>query len=148
MKDRLRKLAPKITINREMCKNGCYLFDPVNDASVKICPVCTTARSGKQLKMVSIGQKIAHLLTNPETREMLKNDSCNQDCMDSNNAEKSYTDIHDGETYKKLQSTQMKNEYDIGIILNVDGFTSNESSESMHIINCIVQNFDPSIRYS
>ena len=148
MKTCLRNLAPKMTIKCEMCANGCYLFDPIADASVVKCPECSKPRSEKQLKMVSIGQKLAHLLSNEEVREAMEYGCSNSTSTGSDGSETVYNDIHDGKSYKEQKNGHLKNKFDIGVVINVDGFTSNVSSESMHIINCIIMNFDPSIRYS
>lgn len=147
MKTCLRNLVPKMTVKREMCANGCYLFDPITDANVVKCPKYFKPRSGKQLKMVSIGQKLAHLLSNEEVREAMKYGCRNSTSTGSDGFETVYNDIHDGKTYKEQKNGHLKNKFDIGVVINVDGFTSNVSSESMHIINCIIMNFDPSIRY-
>ncbi|KAG1457474.1 hypothetical protein G6F56_006598 [Rhizopus delemar] len=131
-----------------MCPNGCYLFDPVTDAGVVKCPEYSKPRSGKQLKMVSIGQKLAHLWPNKEVREAMKYRYSNSTSTGTDNSETVYNDIHDGKTYKEQKNGHLKNKFDIGVVINVGGFTSNVSSESMHIIKCIIMNFDPSIRYS
>ena len=131
---------------QEKCPRGCYLYDSFDDVSLVVCPLCKTPRCGKQQKFVSIGQKLAQVLTNEEKRDLLSQGRHEREPVVTQDGKKIYSDIFDGETYNKLKIEHFKDQYDIGIVLHIDGFKPGTSHEASHIINCIIMNFDPSIR--
>lgn len=129
-----------------MCDDGCYLFDSKTDGDMIQCPICKKPRNGKIVKMARIGQKLANLLSNADMRQMLKEGRNDREEPRTEEGEKVYGDYFDGEVYSELKKTHFQGEYDIGVSLHIDGYQSKNSTETMCIINCIIMNFDPSIR--
>lgn len=146
LKARLQKLSPDLVHKHEMCDDGCYLFNPKTDGNMIQCPICKKPRNGKIVKMARIGQKLANLLSNSDMRQMLKEGRSAREEPQTEEGEKIYGDYFDGEVYSELKKTHFQGEYDIGVSLHIDGYQSKDSTETMCIINCIIMNFDPSIR--
>lgn len=146
LKARLQKLSPDLVHKHEMCDDGCYLFDSKTDGDMIQCPICKKPRNGKIVKMARIGQKLANLLSNADMRQMLKEGRNDREEPRTEEGEKVYGDYFDGEVYSELKKTHFQGEYDIGVSLHIDGYQSKNSTETMCIINCIIMNFDPSIR--
>ncbi|KAG1452576.1 hypothetical protein G6F56_007781 [Rhizopus delemar] len=148
LKTRLQKLSPDLVYKHEMCDDGCYLFDSKTDGDMIQCPICKKPRNGKIVKMACIGQKPANLLSNADMRQMLKERKNDREEPRTEEGEKVYGGYFDGEVYSELKKTYFQGEYDIGVSLHIDGYQSKNSTETMCIINCIIMNFDPSIRYT
>ncbi|KAG1471294.1 hypothetical protein G6F56_002209 [Rhizopus delemar] len=95
LKRRLQKLAPNIMKTQEKCPRGCYLYDSFDDVSLVVCPLCKTPRCGKQQKFVSIGQKLAQVLTNEEKRDLLSQGRHEREPVVTQDGKKIYSDIFD-----------------------------------------------------
>jgi hypothetical protein len=94
------------------------------------------------MKMMSIGDHIASLLSNDETRKSLHY-AYNRETLPGY-----ITDYFDGEQYKQFKA---KNNFtcpdDIAMVLYVDGFvTQKKSKQELVIVHVLILNFDPSIR--
>ena len=65
--------------------------------------------------------------------------------ISSNDPEKVYNDIFDGELYKEqCKLGRFDNPLDIALKIDIDGFTSKNSSVHMTMIHAVVLNFDMS----
>jgi hypothetical protein len=135
-----------------MCSKGCYLYDIQDDKNLSNCPVCFATRSKattKVQKFRRITEKIAELIVNDDIREALlyrhTNYAPNSIAVnrESNDPEKEYNDIFDGELYKtQCRLGMFNNPLDIALKIDIDGFTSKYSNIHMTMIHVVVLNFD------
>ena len=133
----------------EVCQNGCKLFGLLEDE--QLCPHCQAARyqdSNTQvprstMKLMSIGDLLAQMLANSNTRQLLQH-RANREVVPG-----VIRDVFDGECYKDLLSKGLfSNPNDIAVGLFTDGFVNQHTSRSSYtIVHVIIFNFDPSIRY-
>lgn len=135
----------------DVCPSGCKLFKLTGNEQK--CPHCNqerfkVGRSGEALvpsctmKMMSIGDQLAKLLSNDDHREKLHFRHKRVDLPGY------ITDYFDGENYKALKAANMFNSPDdIAIVLYVDGFvTQKKSKQGLVIVHVLVLNYDPSLR--
>ncbi|KAI8966976.1 hypothetical protein BDF20DRAFT_903515 [Mycotypha africana] len=144
-----KRLPTNFAVQHEICSSGCYLFDPIQDAKLTICPMCSTLRTKQKfVKIVSLKDKIAQLLCSDDFRSEIEyRDDNFGDVMDDDDDNKVYTDIFSGEVYKNLQQQGLfQNVHDIALALSIDGFSSRSSRTSMVIVDAVILNLPPSIR--
>lgn len=149
--------SQKLTKKYDVCKNGCYLYEK-EDATTTVCPSgCGENRykpssrtPQQQMTCVSIGAALAEMLYDDDTRDLfLYKSDCDSGNSESllNGATGNHTDIFSGEIYKELVNSRVIDSNDICLVFYVDGYEhKHKSNHSCTMINCLVMNFDPSIR--
>lgn len=133
----------------DVCMNGCKLYG-LNDNNTH-CTYCraerysseSTATPKASMKIMSIGDILAGMLANPETKELFKYRS------ERESINGLYKDIFDGQDYKDMKNRgYFESPDDIAIALFTDGFTNQHKGKRTYtIVHAIILNLDPSIRY-
>ena len=132
----------------DVCQNGCKLFK-MNDDSDDSCKFCKKGRysadekkKAQTMKIISIGDHLAGMLSNPKTRDMF---SYRTDRLEEQGV---YKDVFDGQVYKDLKKDgQFEGELDIAVALFVDGFVhQKKGKQSKTIVHALIYNIEPSER--
>lgn len=149
LENRLARRLPVQSHQYEVCSNGCELFQK-NDTQTTSCPKCKppryteTNRPVRQMKMFSIGDQIARLLSNKKTRDLMKYRS-NYRSQDG-----VYKDVFDGKEYKDLKENTdlFSGEDDVALALFVDGFSAgkNHNGHKLAILHVVNMNIPPEHR--
>lgn len=94
------------------------------------------------MTIMSIGERLAQMLADPKTNELLQYRSERQSVPGE------ISDIFDGENYKDLvRRGFFTNPNDIAVGLFTDGFVNQRKGKSSYtIVHIIIFNIDPSIR--
>ncbi|SAM06222.1 hypothetical protein [Absidia glauca] len=135
-KQLLHSLCPVKPVSYDICRRGCFLFD-----SEVECPKCHASRYKTEgpLNTPIIGnpaRQMKSLLYHSHTRNLLLNNFDNDTDV--------YKDIFDGSIFKGCDRSAS----DLFIGLYIDGFfTNNKQSQSLELIQLVLYNFPPSIRY-
>jgi hypothetical protein len=135
----------------DVCVNGCKLYNlNDNDSSCRHCfsqRLDNTNKPISTIKIMSIGDILSRLISNPITRQELhyRHHYDNREIGDSG----VIGDVFDGEEYKLMKSNHaFICEDDIAISLFNDGFVVDKrGSRLFTIIHVIVNNYDPRCRF-
>lgn len=133
----------------EVCPKGCKLYGLTDNQLC--CPHCQEPRykdalnlvPRSSMKIMSIGDILAQMLADDQTRELLGY-RANRQVQPG-----TITDVFDGKNYTDLLSKgYFRNSHDIAVGLFTDGFVNQHKGKSSYtIVHVIIYNFDPSIRY-
>lgn len=139
------KKAIPLALSRsfDVCSKGCFLYNTGVD--IDECPVCKTT-TRKSTKILSIGDKMVEILCSKDIRDNLIQ---RQREIKSNDT--IFGDIYDGEIFKTLYKDQILNNDDdilnLYLKIDIDGFTSSHSHNSLVMIHGVLLNLDSSERY-
>ena len=94
------------------------------------------------MKIISIGDHLAGMLSNPKTRDMF---SYRTDRLEEQGV---YKDVFDGQVYKDLKKDgQFEGELDIAVALFVDGFVHQKKGKRLKtIVHALIYKIEPSER--
>ena len=135
----------------DICPNGCRLYQK-NDRDTLTCSNCELPRykdvdaenPSRQMKMMSVGDRMANVLANDRFRMLMKYRH-NYQYEDS-----VYKDYFDGEEYKSLKANTdfFSSEDDVAIALFFDGFQPGKATtgDKLSIIHLVNLNFPPELR--
>lgn len=98
----------------------------------------------KTMKMMSLGDQLARLVGNDDSRKKLHFRANRQTVPGE------MSDYFDGAEYKRLQALHFfQSPDDIAIALFLDGFVNQKKSkQEMTLVHVMILNYDPSIRYN
>ncbi|KAG2191773.1 hypothetical protein INT47_000262 [Mucor saturninus] len=150
-----RRLAGKVNVRShhyDVCPQGCQLFQK-NDEETLNCSSCnetryanlTTRRPSRQMKMMSVGDRIASVLANDRFRELMKYRHNYQF------EENVYKDYFDGQEYQSLKADTrfFSSEDDVAMALFFDEFQPGKAAtgDKLSIIHLVNLNFPPEYRF-
>ncbi|OAD67741.1 hypothetical protein PHYBLDRAFT_174069 [Phycomyces blakesleeanus NRRL 1555(-)] len=138
----------------DICVNACKLYN--NTQNKEECPHCDSKRFMeatddtlahlvlvKTMKMMSLGNQLARLLSNSDTRKKLHY-RANRQLISSD-----LSDYFDGEEYRALKTQHLFQSPDnVAVALFLDGFVNQKKSkQQLTIVHAMILNYDPLIRY-
>ena len=139
-----------LTRKYEICPNGCYMYDSIDDRDKINCPHCKSSRTSKKyLQMVNFRDKIARLIGNKETRTMIDEYAAEVEAEQSQTGAHVYTDLFSGSVYDDLHNKGIvKDKYQLKFMLQIDGFSKSKSAKgsSFVIVHCLCLSIHPSMR--
>ncbi|OAD78838.1 hypothetical protein PHYBLDRAFT_73863 [Phycomyces blakesleeanus NRRL 1555(-)] len=138
-----------------ICVNACKLYN--NTQNKEECPHCGSKRfmeatddtlthlvSVKTMKMMLLGDQLARLFDNSDTREKLHYRAKRQLISSE------LSDYFDGEEYRALKTQHFfQSPDDVAVALFLDGFVNQKKSkQQLTIVYAMILNYDPLIRYT
>ena len=151
-----RRLAKKTKVRShfyDICPNGCKLYQK-NDENSLACNHCgslrysdlQTKRPSRQMKLMSIGDRIANFLENDKFRLLMKYRHTYE------YEDGVFKDYFDGEEYKSLKNNTdfFSSEDDVALALFFDGFQPGNATagDKLSIVHLINLNSPPEYRYA
>ena len=148
-----RRLAKKTKVTShqyDICPNGCKLYQKLDQDTLE-CEHCGKARyTGqdlkpvKQMKIMSVGDRVASFLANNDMRDLMKYRHNYQHEVGV------YKDYFDGQEYRSLLNTTdlFSSEDDVAMALFYDGFQPSHAGSGNHlgIIHLLNLNIPPEYR--
>jgi hypothetical protein len=105
----------------------------------------TDGRPRRNMKMLSVGEQVAQMIATDKTRDLMKYRH------NYRSIEGEFKDYFDGAAYKyfKEETSLFSGEYDVAMVLFVDGFcaSKNNKGDKLTIVHLLNMNIPPEYRY-